>query len=317
MASNPNDFRTDIWMDWCPSCGNYGISAAIYKAYAELNLNPTKTVIVSGIGCSGKTPHFVKVNGVHTLHGRSIAFATGIKVANPQLKVIVHSGDGDLLGIGAGHFVALGRRNLDITVIMHDNGVYGLTKGQASPTLRKGLKTKSLAEPNMFNAVNPIALALASGYTFVARGYSMLSEHLKDLMKSAIQHKGSAFLDVLQPCATYNDIHTAEYYRKRVYDLSDNPEWDPMVKEQGREEIGKILQAWQRSLEWDNRIPIGIFYQNPKTPTLEDTLSERLPSYRETPLPQQPISREDGTPLIDQTAFTRLFSDFIVKVKKV
>jgi len=305
-------------MDWCPACGNFGISAAIYKAYAELNLNPNKTVIVSGIGCSGKTPHFVKINGVHTLHGRSIAFATGIKVANPQLKVIVHGGDGDLLGIGAGHFVALGRRNLGVTVIMHDNGVYGLTKGQASPTLKKGLKTKSLAEPNMFNAVNPIALALAAGYTFVARGYSMLSEHLKDLIKAAITHRGSAFLDVLQPCVTYNDIHTAEYYRKRVYNLSSQPGWDPVVREQKEEEVEKkALQAWQRSLEWGDKIPIGIFYHNPNAPTLEDTLNERLPSYKEKPLPQQAISGEDGAPIVDQTAFKKLFGDFIVRVKRV
>ena len=317
MALNPNDYRTNVWMDWCMGCGNYGIATSIYKAFAELGVDPTKTVIVSGIGCSGKISHFVKVNGVHTLHGRDIAFATGIKIANPELTVIVHGGDGDILGIGACHFVALGRRNIDMTVIMHDNGVYGLTKGQASPTLKRGLKTKSLAEPNMFSSINPIVLALASGYTFVARGYAMYSEQLKDLMIAAIKHRGSAFLDILQPCVTYNDINTVDYYKKRVYKLVELPEWDPVVKEHTKEEIEKkIFQAWHKSLEWDDRIPIGIFYQNPNSPILEDTLGERMSSYKETLLPKQAIMKEDGSPIIDNEMFKKLFSDYIVKTKK-
>lgn len=317
MAHNASDYRTDVWMDWCVACGNYGIAAAIYKAYAELNLDPTKTVIVSGIGCSGKTPHFVKVNGVHTLHGRDIPFATGIRIANPELTVIVHGGDGDLLGIGACHFVALGRRNIDMTVMMHDNGVYGLTKGQASPTLQKGLKTKSLVEPNMFSPINPIALALSSGYSFIARGYALYSEHLKDIMKAAIRHRGSAFLDILQPCITYNDINTAEFYKKRIYRLEEQSDWDPIVKEQAKDEIEKkIFQAWHKSTEWDDKIPIGIFYQNPNAPTLEDTLNERMTSYKETTLPKQAIAKEDGTPIIDKEIFKKLFQEYITKVKK-
>jgi len=317
MVRNPNDYRTDVWMDWCLGCGNFGIIASIYRAFAELNLDPTTTVIVSGIGCSGKTPHFVKVSGVHTLHGRDIAFATGIKITNPELTVIVHGGDGDILGIGACHFVALGRRNIDMTVIMHDNGVYGLTKGQASPTLKKGLKTKSLAESNMFSPINPIALALASGYTFVARGYAMYSEHLKDLIIAAIKHKGSAFLDILQPCVTYNDINTADYYKKRIYKLEEQPDWDPIVKEQTKEEIEKrIFQAWHKSLEWDDSIPVGIFYQNPNAQTLEATLGERMSSYKEILLPKQTIAKEDGSPIIDNSIFKKLFSDYIVKTKK-
>ncbi|MGD0329977.1 MAG: 2-oxoacid:ferredoxin oxidoreductase subunit beta [Nitrososphaeria archaeon] len=317
MARNPIDYRTDVWMDWCIGCGNFGIAASIYKAFAEMNIDPAKTVIVSGIGCSGKMSHFVKVNGVHALHGRDIAFATGIKIANPELTVIVHGGDGDILGIGACHFVALGRRNIDMTVVMHDNGVYGLTKGQASPTLRKGLKTKSLAEPNMFSPVNPIALALASGYTFVARGYSMYSEHLKDLIIAAVKHRGSAFLDVFQPCVTYNDINTADYYKKRIYRLEEQPEWDPVVREQTKEAIEKkVFQAWHKSVEEDDKIPIGTFYQNPDEPILEDTLRERMSSYRDVLLPKQAIARDDGSPIIDTEIFKKLFSDYIVKTKK-
>jgi len=316
MVRIPSEYKTDVWVDWCPGCGNFGILASIYRAYAELDLDPLKTVIVSGIGCSGKTPHFVKVNGVHALHGRDIPFAMGIKIANPELTVIVHGGDGNLLGIGAGHFVALGRRNIDMVVIMHDNGVYGLTKGQASPTLSRGLKTKSLAEPNMFNSINPIALALASGYTFVARGFSMVSDHLKELIKAAIQHKGAAFLDVLQPCVTYNDIMTTEYYKKRIYKL-EGPQWNPVVEKPDEEEVNrKVQQAWLKSLEWDDKIPTGIFYQNPNAHTLEEIIGERMPAYRDTLLPNQVISKEDGTPILDEEAFKKLFSEYIIKVKK-
>jgi len=313
MVRSPNDYRTDVWVDWCPGCGNFGILAALYKAFAELQLDPTNTVIVSGIGCSGKTPHFVKVNGVHTLHGRAIAFATGIKIANPNLTVIVHGGDGDLMGIGLGHFIALGRKNVDIKVMLHDNRVYGLTKGQASPTLSKGLKTKSLPQANIVNSLNPIALALISGYTFVARGYSMLSEHLKNLIVSAVKHKGSAFIDILQPCITYNNIHTPEYYRKRVYMLEEEG-WDPNVREGEAQKT--LMNAIQKSLEPDERIPIGIFYRNPYNQTLEEAYGQRTPSYSKTLLPWQKISKEDGSPILDENHFQKLFQEYIVNVKK-
>ena len=317
MASDIGAYRSDVWVDWCPGCGNFGITSAVYKTFAEMALDPTKTVVVSGIGCSGKTSHFVNVNGVHSLHGRSIPFAMGIKLANPELRVVVHGGDGDLLGIGAGHFVALGRRNIDMVVIMHDNGVYGLTKGQASPTLLSGLKTKSLAKPNIQDAINPIALALASGYTFVARGYSMMVEPLKELMKAAIQHKGAAFIDVLQPCVTYNDIHTAEFYRTRAYRLDEQPEWDPFVTQSGMEEKEKkVMQAWLKSLEWGDKIPIGILYQNPNTSTFEDRINERIPTYRDNPPGKQPVARKDGGPLIGDETFRKLFGEYIVKIEE-
>ncbi len=315
MALNPNQYRADVWIDWCPGCGNFGITTAIYRALAELGLEPSKTVIVSGIGCSGKTAHFVNVNGVHTLHGRAIPFATGIKLANPSLEVIVHGGDGDLLGIGAGHFVALGRRNLDITVIMHNNGVYGLTKGQASPTLRRGLKTKALAKPNIQDAVNPIALALASGYTFVARSYALDTKHLVETVKKAIQHRGSAFIDVLQPCVAYNDILTMHYYRDRIYRLEDEG-WDPLVREPSEEEAEeKISRAWEKSMEWNDRIPIGVFYQNPHVPTFEERLAERMPEYLDNPPALQRIADPSGKPLIGPVEFRRHFRDFIVKTR--
>ena len=199
-------------MDWCPGCGDFGISSAIQMALAELNLEPHKVVIVSGVGNAAKTPHFIKVNGVHTLHGRLLPFAMGIKVANPDLEVIGVGGDGDGLGIGAGHFVNAGRRNIDMTYLLFNNGVYGLTKGQASPTLPLGVKTKALPNPNINEAINPVSLAIASGYTFVARGVRLRRRAFSKMIKQGIQHKGLALVECLQPCPTYNDINTKEWY---------------------------------------------------------------------------------------------------------
>ena len=281
--------RKPVFVDWCPGCGNFGILKAEELAIRELGIDPKKVTIVSGIGCSGKLPHFMNlpISGVHTLHGRSIAYATGIKLANPSLEVIVNIGDGDGLGIGMGHFVHLGRRNIDMTVLVHNNGVYGLTKGQASPTLHRGEKTKSLPKPNIMDAVNPIAVALASGYTFAARGYAYDVIHLKELIKAAIKHKGSALVEILQPCPTYNDINTKEWYDKRVYKL-ETTGWDPIVKKK-EEAQKKFEQAILKSYEWGEKIPIGIFYQNELVPTFEDRLVANIPNYKDFYPAKQPI----------------------------
>jgi len=315
LGSSQVNYRSGLWIDWCPGCGNYGIVAAVYQAFAELKLRPNEVVVVSGIGCSGKTPHFINANGVHTLHGRAIPFATGIKLANPHLKVVVHVGDGDLLGIGSAHFVALGRRNLDVKVIMHDNGVYGLTKGQASPTLKLGVKTKALPNANIQDAINPIALAIASGYTFVARSYAMNTQHLKEVLKKALEHKGAAFIDVLQPCVTFNDVYTVEYYNKRVYVLEEG--WDPVVREGTEDEVrNKMLNALIKSMEWEDRIPIGVFYVNPFKSTLEERLDQRFEgAYLKKPPAKQSISYE-GKPLLSRDMFKEVFSRFFVEVEK-
>ncbi|HEU16825.1 MAG TPA: 2-oxoacid:ferredoxin oxidoreductase subunit beta [Nitrososphaeria archaeon] len=310
---SPMDYRSDVWNDWCPGCGNFGIVAAMYQALAEMNADPRMTVVVSGIGCSGKTPHFVKVSGVHTLHGRAIPFATGIKLANPKLNVIVNGGDGDLLGIGAGHFVALGRRNVDLVVIMHDNQVYGLTKGQASPTLPREMQTKALPKPNIQDPVNPVALAISSGYTFVARGYSSKVKHLKDLIKAAIEHRGAAFIDVLQPCVTYNDIFTYDYYDKRVYQLEEAG-WDPDAKDES-DAVRKASEAYARAFEWGDKIPIGVFYRNSHVPSFEDRIAGRLPNYLNVPPAEETVDR-GGISVMDSTAFRKAFSEYIVDVAK-
>jgi len=314
MGLKPSDFKTDVFADWCPGCGDFGIMTALQMAFAELGLEPHQVVMVSGIGCSGKEPHNVKVYGVHTLHGRTLPFATGIKVANPELVVLAIGGDGDGLGIGAGHFVNTGRRNLDITYIIHNNGVYGLTKGQASPTLKLGLKTKAIPKPNINEAVNPIALALVVGYTFVARSYAYDVKHLKEIIKQAIQHKGLAFIDALQPCPTYNDINTREWYggedrkdpqtgkpQSRLYKLEETG-YDPVVHSLA-EEFEKKMAAMDKAREWGDRIPIGVFYRNELQPTLVDRITSRIPFYRTNPPAKQRISDDDGDSTADLTEF--------------
>jgi len=320
MALKATDYRSDVHNDWCPGCGDYGILSALQIALAELKLAPHRAVIFSGIGCSGKIPHFTNVNGVHTLHGRAVPFASGAKLASPELEVIVMGGDGDGLGIGIGHFISAGRRNIDMTYMIHDNGVYGLTKGQASPTLQLGLKTKAIPSPNITAAVNPIALALVAGYTFVSRGYAYDVPHLKELMKRAITHRGLALLDILQPCPTYNDINTKEWYSgedrpdpktgKPVprYYLLEEADYDPVVHSLD-EDVKKIDQALAKSREWGDRIPVGVFYQNELVPTFEDRISQRIQDYRAKPPAKQTIRIEGGEPAVD---LERLFGDLRV-----
>jgi 2-oxoglutarate ferredoxin oxidoreductase subunit beta len=308
MALKMTDYRTSYFADWCPGCGDFGILTAIQMAFTDLQLPPHKTVIFSGIGCSGKTPHCVKVNGIHTLHGRTLPFAIGAKLANPDLEVIAAGGDGDGLGIGAGHFVNTGRRNVDITYLIHDNGVYGLTKGQASPTLELGLKTKALPNPNLNAGVNPVAIALAAGYTFIARSYAYDVKHLKEMIKRGIQHHGLALIIVQQPCPTYNDINTKEWYGgedridpatgkpvPRLYKLEETG-YDGVVHN-AEEAFQKHIVALTKAQEWGDKIPMGVFYQNELVPTYAERISKRIPAYLANPPAKQPISDKQGNPI--------------------
>ncbi|MEK0319583.1 MAG: 2-oxoacid:ferredoxin oxidoreductase subunit beta [Nitrosopumilus sp.] len=303
MALKLANYRTQVHNDWCAGCGDFGIVNAIQMALAEMGIQRDKTVIFSGIGCSGKTSHFINTYGIHTLHGRVLTFAQGAKIANPELTVIAAGGDGDGLGIGAGHFVAAGRRNVDMTYIIFDNGVYGLTKGQASPTLKLGEQTKSLPSPNTNYNVNPIGLAVASGFTFVARGYSYDVRHLKDLIIQAVKHKGLSFLDVLQPCPTYNDINTKDWYagtdlvdeaqqrHSRIYKLEEQG-YDPVVHYDSEAELNeKLSQSLIKSLEWGNKIPIGVFYKNDTISPYSTRLQDKIPNYLENPPAKQNISK--------------------------
>jgi 2-oxoglutarate ferredoxin oxidoreductase subunit beta len=308
MALKLTDYKTEVHNDWCAGCGDFGILSAIQMALADMQISKHAAAIFSGIGCSGKTPHFINTYGVHTLHGRVLPFAQGAKLSNPNLEIIAVGGDGDGLGIGAGHFVSAGRRNVDLLYIIFDNGVYGLTKGQASPTLKLGLKTKSLPQPNANNSVNPISLALIAGFTFIARGYSYEVRHLKDLIKKAIQHKGLAFLDVLQPCPTYNDINTKEWFQgmdninpesgrqiPRTYKLEETG-YDGVVHSDD-EVNNKMAQVVEKSNEWGDKIPIGIFYQNEHIPTFEDRIANRINNYRQIPPAMQSIADQQNKPI--------------------
>jgi 2-oxoglutarate/2-oxoacid ferredoxin oxidoreductase subunit beta len=302
------------------NCGDFGILNAIQMALADMQLPIHKATIFSGIGCSGKTPHYIRTYGVHTLHGRVLPFAQGAKLANPDLDVIAVGGDGDGLGIGAGHFVSAGRRNVDMVYIIFNNAVYGLTKGQASPTLKLGMKTKSLPQPNVNNSVNPIALALVSGFTFLARGYSYDVRHLKDVIKKAVEHKGLAFVDILQPCPTYNDINTKEWFQgfdnvdantgramPRIYKLEETG-YDGIVHDPS-ELNDKMGQALARSNEWGDKIPMGVFYQNEHIPTYQERITARIANYLDSPPARQEIADADGKPI---TNIDRLLGDLRV-----
>ena len=275
------DYKAEKQPDWCPGCGDYGILSALQMALFELKRDPSQTAVFSGIGCSAKTPHYLNVYGVHTLHGRVLPVAQGAKLANPHLTVVAVGGDGDGLGIGAGHFVAAGRRNVDMLYILYDNEVYGLTKGQAGPTLGLGEKTKSLPKPNPQSRLNPLLLAFAAGYTWIARGYAYDVKGLKELIKEGIEHRGLAFLHVLQPCPTYNDLHTKEWFAPRLYKLQEEGYAPHVPAWLSPEELDRKMMLFQeKALEWGERIPVGVFWKA-ELPTFEARLKAYLPRYPE------------------------------------
>ena len=302
------DFKVETHPDWCPGCGDFGILNAIRQALTNLELEPHNVAMVSGIGCSGKTPHYIASYGFHTLHGRALPFATGLKLANRELTVVAVGGDGDGYGIGAGYFVNSGRRNLDFTYIVFNNGVYGLTKGQASPTLLRNEQTKSMSEAAIQDGVNPIGLAISSGYTFIARGYAMDPRGLAKLIAEAIRHRGTSFIDVLQPCPVYNDKQTVEWYmgrdrddkERRVYQLVDEG-FDPVVRDPSNvdEIVQKKQVALAKSYEWGARIPIGVLFQI-DIPTFADGLDLRRPNGSKGAIFKEAVPKPDVSWVLDR-----------------
>ena len=238
---------------WCPGCGNYMIRTALKRALEELEIPPHKTVISSGIGQAAKIPHYIGVNGFNGLHGRAIPPAIAIKLANKDLNVIVESGDGDSYGEGGNHFMHAVRRNIDIAHFVHNNQIYGLTKGQASPTTAKGQITTLQFDGVKNIPIDPLAISLTLGAGFVARGFAGDIPHLVDLMKQAITFKGYAHLDILQPCVVWNRVNTFSWYKDRVYKLADdydNTDYD---------------NAYKKAREFGDKIPIGVLYKVEKT----------------------------------------------------
>jgi 2-oxoglutarate/2-oxoacid ferredoxin oxidoreductase subunit beta len=269
-------------VQWCPGCGDFGILMALKQAISSLNLNPKDVVVASGIGCSSKLPHYIKTYGLESIHGRGLAAATGVQLANPRLTVIAVGGDGDGYGIGLNHFIQTVRRNVRMVYITHDNMVYGLTKGQTAPTSLKGTKTSSTPHGSIEPPINPLALALAASGTFVARGFSGDLAHLTNLIKMGLQHKGFALIDVFQPCISFNHEQTFEFFKEKVYDLQKQ-NWD----------TSNYYEAFKKAWEWGDKIPMGLFYK-----TERPTYSDELPQDKELPVALQPIDNVDITPLI-------------------
>ncbi|MDZ7665725.1 MAG: thiamine pyrophosphate-dependent enzyme [Desulfotignum sp.] len=214
-------FDIDRENQWCPGCGNFGILTAMKQAFEARNLTPADLLLIGGIGQAGKTPQYLACNMLHGLHGRALAMATGAKIANHDLNVVVSTGDGDCYGEGGNHFLAAIRRNVELTVLVHNNQVYGLTKGQASPTTALGTVTKLQHQGTSADAFNPVAMSLAAGASFVARGFSGQVDQLAGLIQNAMSHPGFAIIDICQPCVSFNKINTFAWYKERVYDLED------------------------------------------------------------------------------------------------
>ncbi len=264
-----NDFTGQV-PAWCPGCGNFSILQTFREAMTELSIEPHRLMVVSGIGQAAKFPHYIRCNAFNGLHGRALPVATGLKLANHDMPVVVTTGDGDCYGEGGNHLLHAMRRNLNIKLFVHDNQVYGLTKGQASPTTQEGTITKNQPFGVFSEQLNPMALAIALDCSFVARGFAGDPVHLKDLMKQAMTHKGFTLLDILQPCVSFNKVNTYAWYKQRAYHLDDS--WNPTDR----------LGAFAKALEWGDRIPTGVIYRNNRT-----IFEERLPILSDKPLVNQ------------------------------
>jgi 2-oxoglutarate ferredoxin oxidoreductase subunit beta len=256
---------------WCPGCGNFPILNVFKDAMVELGIEPHQFIIVSGIGQAGKFPHYLKCNTFNGLHGRTLPVATGIRLANHEMLTIAVAGDGDCYGEGGNHLIHAMRRNLNIKLFVHNNQIYGLTKGQASPTSMEGMITKNHPFGVFAQQFNPLALAVAVDCSFVARGFAGDTAHLKELIKEAINHKGFTLVDILQPCVTFNKMNTYQWYKQRVYRIQHG--YNPEDK----------IEAFKMALQWGDRIPIGVIYKNNRL-----IFEERFPVL-DTPLTKQTI----------------------------
>ena len=262
------DFKGSIDPDWCPGCGDFGVLNSLQRACAELSIQPHEIVTVSGIGCSSNLPGYINTYGMHTLHGRSLVFATGVKMANHELTVIATGGDGDGYGIGGNHFVHTARRNVDLTYVVMNNQIYGLTTGQVSPTSRVGQRTKSTPFGSVEYPLNPITAAIMNGATYVARGYSGDIRHLTDLIKSGIEHHGFSLIDVFSPCVTFNLDNTHAFFKSHIRKLEDEGH-----------DTGDWAAACEKAMVWGDQIYIGKFFE-----VEQDSLVELEPVLRDGPV---------------------------------
>ena len=273
----------DIDIAWCPGCGNFPILKTLKRALAELQIKSTDLVLVSGIGQAAKIPHYLKANVFNGLHGRALPAATAIKAANPALTVIAESGDGDMYGEGGNHFIHTIRRNPNITNIVHNNMVYGLTKGQASPTSQKGFVTPVQVRGVFLEPFNPLAVAIALNASFVARVFAGDIDRTVDILKKAIEHKGYALVDIFQPCVTFNRINTIQWFKEHTYYLEDH---DPSDRQ----------KAFEKATETE-KLPLGVFYKSPQKPAFEENVG--IYEEKQIPLYERDLDKKELNNLID------------------
>ena len=276
------ELATPVSNTWCPGCGNFGILMAVKNALVELGLSREETVLVAGIGCHGKMPNYVNTANLHGIHGRTLPAATGMALSNPNLTVICHAGDADCYDEGWEHFAPALRRNIDMTLIVHNNMVLGLTVGQATSTSQEGFRSRSTPHGVIVPPLNPIAHAIVGGGTFVARGFAGDPKHLQKLIVEAVRHNGFGYVDVFQPCVTFNYLNTYQWFKERVYKL----------EETGHDATDR-WKALEKSFEWGDKIPIGLFYRE-KRPTYRDN----LPHIKDRPLTGLDLGKTDISSLL-------------------
>ncbi len=273
------DFRNNVKPNWCPGCGDFSVQAAIQRAAAAAGLEPDNLAVISGIGCSGRISGYIKSYGFHSIHGRSLPIAQGVKMANRELTVIASGGDGDGFAIGMGHTIHAIRRNIDITYIVMDNQIYGLTKGQTSPRSGTGFKTKSTPEGSIEPALSPMEMALTAGATFVAQSFSTDLKDLTNIIEAGIRHKGFSFINVFSPCVTYNKINTYDWFKTNLKKLAEVEGYDSSKRE----------MAMQTLME-HNGLVTGIIYQDSERPSYQ----ELVPGYAETGLSKSNLQLEEA-----------------------
>ncbi len=282
------DFRNNIRPNWCPGCGDFSVQSAIQRAAANVGLEPEQVAIVSGIGCSGRISGYIHAYGFHGIHGRALAIAQGVKLANRELTVIAAGGDGDGFAIGMSHTIHAIRRNMDITYIVMDNQIYGLTKGQTSPRSAEGFKTKSTPHGSIETALSPLEVALAAGATFVAQSFSSDLKQLTWLIEEGLKHKGFAFINVFSPCVTFNKVNTYEWFKENIVNLDQFPDYDPSDRVAA---MNKIMET--------NGLLTGLIYQNKNRPSYEDL----VPGFRPEGLANQDVT-------LTREAFEELLAEF-------
>ncbi|MCL6453593.1 MAG: 2-oxoacid:ferredoxin oxidoreductase subunit beta [Alicyclobacillus sp.] len=287
-AVTVKDFRNDVRPNWCPGCGDFSVQASIQRALASLGKQPHEVAVISGIGCSGRISGYINTYGFHGVHGRALPAAQGVKLANRDLTVIASGGDGDGFGIGLNHFMHAVRRNMDITYIVMDNQIYGLTKGQHSPTSAHGFTAKTTPSGNIENALVPSRIALAAGIGFLAQGFSSDVNQLVSLIEQAIQYRGFALVNVFSPCVTYNKINTYDYFRENVVRLDDTPGYDPTD-----------YRAAEQAIADSHGLCTGVIYRNDDKVAYED----QIPGFRETPLVQADLK-------LDESIFAEVLKEF-------